>query len=104
MRHSGYVPELERQYCDRVIRDGKTCKQIAPALKHKERAEHDKVISTFDRVKRKLYMRVERNYNLSGERAKKDMTYEEEVRLDRSSPTSVDTGEFTSQPSRRIFA
>lgn len=43
----------------------------------KEQAEHDKVISAFDRAKRRMYKRLERAGNLSGERAKKDMTYEE---------------------------
>lgn len=74
-----FIPRTKAatKYCDRVIRDGKTCKQIAPALKHKEQAEHDKVISAFDRAKRKMYKRLERTDSLSGERAKKDMTYKE---------------------------
>ena len=74
-----FIPRTKAvtKYCDRVIRDGKTCKEFAPALKHKEQAEHDKVISAFDRAKRKMYKRLERTDNLSGERAKKDMTYKE---------------------------
>lgn len=74
-----FIPRTKAvtKYCDRVICDGKTCKQLAPALKHQQQAEHDKVIGTFDRVKRKMYKRVERAGSLSGERAKTDMTYEE---------------------------
>lgn len=48
------------KYCDRVIRDGKTCKQIAPALKHKEQAERSMVIGEFDRAKRRMYKRYDR--------------------------------------------
>ena len=47
-------------YCDRVIRDGKTCKQIAPDLNRKERAAADKVVSEFNRVKDMLVHRLER--------------------------------------------
>lgn len=48
------------KYCDRVIRDGKSCKQVAPALKHQQQAERDKVINAFDRAKRRMYKRYER--------------------------------------------
>lgn len=57
-----FIPKTKRTtlYCDRIIRDGKTCKQIAPALKHKRDASRDSVIQTFDRTKRKMYKRFER--------------------------------------------
>lgn len=57
-----FIPKTKRTtlYCDRVIRDNKTCKQIAPALKHKRDASRDSVIETFDRTKRKMYKRFER--------------------------------------------
>ena len=57
-----FIPKTKRTtlYCDRIIRDNKTCKQIAPALKHKRDAAQDSVIQTFDRTKRKMYKRFER--------------------------------------------
>lgn len=57
-----FIPKTKKKtlYCDRVIRNGKTCKQLAPALKHKRRAEKDTVIQAFDRAKQKMYKRYER--------------------------------------------
>lgn len=57
-----FIPKTKRitLYCDRIIRDNKTCKQLAPALKHKRDATQDSVIETFDRTKRKMYKRLER--------------------------------------------
>lgn len=62
-----FIPKTKRTtlYCDRVIRDNKTCKQIAPALKHKRDAARDSVIETFDRTKRKMYKRFERTNDFS---------------------------------------
>lgn len=62
-----FIPKTKRitLYCDRIIRDNKTCKQIAPALKHKRDASHDSVIQTFDRTKRKMYKRFERTNDSS---------------------------------------
>lgn len=64
------------KYCDRVIRDGKTCKEIVPALKHKQQAERNKVIQTFDRVKQKLYKRYERAHDLGKKPSSKDLPFE----------------------------
>lgn len=62
-----FIPKTKRTtlYCDRIIRDNKTCKQIAPALKHKRDAARDSVIQTFDRTKRKMYKRFERTNDSS---------------------------------------
>lgn len=62
-----FIPKTKRitLYCDRIIRDNKTCKQIAPALKHKRDAAQDSVIETFDRTKRKMYKRFERTNDFS---------------------------------------
>lgn len=65
------------KYCDRVIRDGKTCKQIAPALKHQQQAERDKVINAFDRAKRRMYKRYERALNVSKKPSPRDISYAE---------------------------
>ena len=50
-----FIPETKHKtlYCDRIIRKGKTCKQIAPALKHKRDATQNSVIEAFDRTKKK---------------------------------------------------
>ncbi len=57
-----FIPKSKRKtlYCDRIIRDGKTCKQIAPHLNRKERAAADKVVSEYNRVKDMLVHRLER--------------------------------------------
>lgn len=57
-----FVPKTKKitLYCDRVIRNGKTCKEVAPAYKHRHRAEGDEVIGAFDHVKQKMYKRYER--------------------------------------------
>lgn len=62
-----FIPKTKRTtlYCDRIIRNNKTCKQIAPALKHKRDASRDSVIQTFDRTKRKMYKRFERTNDFS---------------------------------------
>ena len=62
-----FIPKTKRTtlYCDRIIRNNKTCKQIAPALKHKHDAARDSVIETFDRTKRKMYKRFERTNDFS---------------------------------------
>lgn len=62
-----FIPNTKRTtlYCDRIIRNGKICKQIAPALKHKRDAARDFVIETFDRTKKKMYKRFERTNDFS---------------------------------------
>lgn len=66
-----FIPKTKRTtlYCDRIIRNNKTCKQIAPALKHKRDAARDSVIQTFDRTKRKMYKRFERTNDFSNKTA-----------------------------------
>lgn len=57
-----FVPRTKHKtlYCDRVIRDGKTCKEIAPYLKHKEKIAANKVLSLFEHSKGTMYQRVYR--------------------------------------------
>lgn len=57
-----FIPKTKKKtlYCDRVIKNGKTCKELAPALKHKIHAENDAVIQAFDRARQKMYRRYER--------------------------------------------
>ena len=58
-----FVPKTnkETKYCDRILKDDKTCKELAPSLKHKKMVLTDKVVEAYDRAKRKMYRRYERN-------------------------------------------
>lgn len=58
-----FVPKTKKatKYCDRIIKNHKTCKDLAPALKHKKIVRADKVVEVYDRVKEKMYRRYERN-------------------------------------------
>ena len=42
------------------MKNGKTCKEIAPALKHKIAVDTDPVLKAFERTKQKMYKRYER--------------------------------------------
>ena len=59
-----FIPKTKKKtlYCDRVFKDGKTCKQIGPLLKHKKLEENDLVLQTFNKEKNKMYKRMERAY------------------------------------------
>ena len=48
-----FIPKTRKTtlYCDRIFKNGKTCKQIGPTLKHKLNIEKDEVLKTFDKVK-----------------------------------------------------
>lgn len=58
-----FVPKTNKatKYCDRVLKDNKTCKDLAPSLKHKKMVRTDRVVEVYDREKRKMYRRYERN-------------------------------------------
>ncbi len=65
-------------YCDRILKDGKTCKEWGPVLKHKLAAQRDEVIEAFDRAKRKMYKRYERKeYGINQKPSEKDLSYAE---------------------------
>lgn len=57
-----FIPKTRRRtlYCDRKIRKEKTCKDIAPALKHRWGAGRNEVIRAYDRVNQRMYKRYER--------------------------------------------
>ena len=63
-------------YCDRVVRDGKTCKEIAPYLKRKERIAANKVLSLFEQAKGTMYQRFYRADDDKGQSVV-DMTYDQ---------------------------
>ena len=49
------------KYCDRIIENGKTCKQIDPHLKRKIDAQSDAVLLAYKRTYQKMYKRLERS-------------------------------------------
>lgn len=57
-----FLPKTRKKtlYCDRIIKNEKTCKQIAPRLKHKDLAADDWVVKEFDRIKKMQYVRYRR--------------------------------------------
>lgn len=71
-----FIPRTKKKtlYCDRVLRDGKTCKDLAPHLKHRWAAGKETVIREFDRAKQRMYRRYERTDGIKSE-SDKDLTY-----------------------------
>ncbi len=74
-----FVPKTKSKtiYCDRILKDGKTCKHWGPILKHKLEAQRNEVIEAFDRAKRKMYKRYERTADGKQEPTEKDLSYAE---------------------------
>ena len=74
-----FVPKTAKKtlYCDRIIKDGKTCKIWGPILKHKLQAQNKKVVEEYDRAKQKMYKRYERATDPNKKVSEKDLTYEE---------------------------
>ena len=57
-----FIPKTQRKtlYCDRIVKDGKTCKQIAPYENRKKLASTNRVIAEFDLSKGRMLRRLER--------------------------------------------
>ena len=75
-----FVPKTKKKtlYCDRILKDDKTCKEWGPVLKHKLAAQRDEVIKVFDQAKRKMYKRYERKeYGINQKPSEKDLSYAE---------------------------
>ena len=60
-----FVPKTKKKtlYCDRVLKNGKTCKEFAPRLKHRILANRNEVLKAFDTQRGKMYKRYERTLN-----------------------------------------
>lgn len=60
-----FVPKTKKKtlYCDRVLKNGKTCKEFAPRLKHRVLANRNEVLKAFDTQRGKMYKRYERTLN-----------------------------------------
>ena len=74
-----FIPKTKKKtlYCDRILKDGKTCKEWGPVLKHRQKAAQVSVVEEFDRVKRRMYKRYERAEFFNKEPSEKDLSYEE---------------------------
>ncbi len=57
-----FVPKTKKTtlYCDRIIRDKKTCKELAPMLKRKQNNKLDATLAEYDRLYDLYYARMER--------------------------------------------
>lgn len=75
-----FIPKTNKKtlYCDRILKDEKTCKDWGPVLKHKKAVRDHEVIEAFDRIKRKMYKRYERaEYGINQKPSEKDLSYAE---------------------------
>ena len=72
-----FIPKTAKKtiYCDRIIKDEKSCKVWGPILKHKLQAQNKKVVEEFDRAKQKMYKRYERATDTNKKASPKDLTY-----------------------------
>ena len=57
-----FIPKTKKKtiYCDRIIRNGMTCKQIAPHITHRQRTASSRVLTEYNRVKDMLLHRLDR--------------------------------------------
>ena len=102
-----FIPKTRKKtiYCDRIIRDGKTCKQIAPYLKHRERVAANKVTSEFHRAKDLLLHRLDRS-GYGKKPSAIDLTYKEFYRWLDAATAARDrflAGEITEAEAIRII-
>lgn len=74
-----FVPRSNRaeMYCDRVLINGKTCKQIAPKLMRKFKQKKDPVLEEYERAKNRNYKRVERYENSGWDSSFMELTFDE---------------------------
>ena len=57
-----FIPKTRKKtlYCDRIVRDKRSCKRVAPHLKRKEKIAASRVLSEFKRVKEMMEKRYDR--------------------------------------------
>ena len=83
-----FVPRSNRAeiYCDRLLINGKTCKQIAPKLMRKYKQMKDTLLDEYEHTKNRNYKRVERYENSNGDSSVIELTFDEySAWLDRAS-------------------
>ena len=73
-----FIPKTRKKtlYCDRIVREGRTCKQIAPYLKRKEKIAASTVLSEFKRTKEMMEKRYDRTGGNKGPSVI-DITYDQ---------------------------
>lgn len=104
-----FIPKTKKKtlYCDRVLKDDKTCKEWGPILKHKLAAQRDEVIKAFDQAKRKMYKRYERKeYGINQKPSEKDLSYAEYYEwLDRATKARDDylAGKISSEDAQKVI-
>lgn len=74
-----FVPKTAKKtlYCDRPLKDDKTCKDLGPGLKHRLQAQNKKVVDEFDRAKQRMYKRYDRALDPNKKASKRDLSYAE---------------------------
>ncbi len=74
-----FIPKSNRAeiYCDRIISNGKTCKQIAPKLMRKFKQRNDPLLEEYERAKNRNYKRVERFEDSDGNSNVMRLTFDE---------------------------
>lgn len=89
-----FIPRTKKKtlYCDRILKDEKTCKEWGPVLKHRKEGKDNEVVEAFDRIKRKMYKRYERaEYRINQKPSEKDLSYAEYYQwLDRATKARDD--------------
>lgn len=102
-----FIPKTRKTtlYCDRVMKDGKTCKEIAPAIIHKNAVDTDPVLKAYDRTKQKMYKRYERAY-WSVDELPKGITFEKYLDWRKPAAKARDKylkGELTEEEALKII-
>lgn len=71
-----FTPKTKKKtdYCDRVWKDGRTCKELGPNLKRKDAPAEDKYLLAYKRIRARFYERDYREY--ANERERKATSYE----------------------------
>lgn len=77
-----FVPRTKKKtlYCDRVVRDGKTCKVIGPKLTQRRYRDLYKPLQEYERLYKMYYARTERyegRFDLNREKTSNDLTEDE---------------------------
>ncbi len=103
-----FVPKTKSKtiYCDRVLKDDKTCKHWGPILKHRLATQQNEVIEEFDRAKRRMYKRYERTADGKQKPSQKDLSYAEYYAwLDQATKAKDDylAGQLSAEEALRII-
>lgn len=101
-----FVAKTKRKtlYCDRVLKNGRTCKEYGPKLSQRLQAKNDEILGAYDKAKNKMYKRMER-FEIFGE-TEKSITRSEYLEwLDRAQQARKDylEGNITAEETIQII-